>query len=99
MSTLNDVADELNWTGILRYVTYGLIFEPDPSSRVDDAFNWIMHDFKSVATPTVFLRAIRIALASNVDLAEEWTQTSSDAQVRRFLRALEIKLAASLAPS
>jgi hypothetical protein len=92
----DDTGNDFNWQGHLRVLTYDLIFERDPMSRVDDAVRTVVNDPKRAPKSADFVKAIRLGLASKENLAEIFDQTSSDEVVRRFLAAVEAKLVARL---
>ena len=88
-------ADAMNrdvWPGILRAMTYGLTgYYERPLEHIDDAFSAIHRPNNSI-TPRDYLVAIRTALASNVDIAEELGHIQPDAVTRRYLQAVEARL-------
>ena len=83
------------WPGILRAPLYGLTRYDPPLAHVDWAFITI-DDPNPPVTRREYLLAIRAALASNVDIAEELGLVHPDPVVRQYLQAVEARLSKSL---
>lgn len=81
------------WQSLLRVLTYGVLQNVDPMDGAANAAR-IASEGALNATKEEYLEAIRIGLASDVDLAELYPLNHSDATCRAFLRAVEADLLA-----
>ena len=89
--TLRDEDVGFNWQGHIRLMTYGMAGSA-MKQEVDDAFRGAID--QSDAPPAAdFLRAIQMALASDLDLSEAiGLNFHQDASIREYLKAVEAVL-------
>jgi hypothetical protein len=85
-----DADPDKDFLPYLRMLTYPIIFEENPSARVEEAFKVMARDAPQYI-PVAFTRAIDRALKSEVRLSE-LTDSHSEEAIRSFLRAMRDRL-------
>lgn len=85
-----------NWKGLIRALTYTIIFEPNPLDKVDETIKHTIDGHVLGASPQEYLDAIGTALGSNETLADINDNPQSEQVIRSYLgeirRSLEEKI-------
>lgn len=81
-----------NWRGIIRVLTYGIIFEPDPLDQVDRTIKYTIDGHVSGVSPQEYLDAIGMALESNESLADINDNPQSEQVIRSYLAEIQRRL-------
>jgi hypothetical protein len=82
------------WRGHIRALLYPVQFAATPLDGVDRVLRTVVMAGALNATPQQYLRSIRAALASPIDLARLIPQPHPDATIRAYLAELERRLVA-----
>ncbi len=83
----------------IRALLYVVQFHEDPVASVDHALEQVVRRGALGAGAPDYLEAVRAALASDEQLSTLLPQDHPEDKVRAFLREVERRLAAELAPS
>jgi hypothetical protein len=81
------------WSGHIRALLYPVQFEPEPREGIERVLRLVVYAGALGASPDQYLRSIRAALASDVDLAALLPQPHPNDVIHDYLAHLECRLA------